>query len=204
MCSASSWSRRTPDRPRPLRRGGPRAPAARPGPRRRVRRARRVDDISRDLHGGRRGGDVAVGQSNGTSFLRPITGGESAEAAPAPQRPHHLDLGRGVPRRRRRLCAVSRVTIAVPGAAGVTRLPGSSDSPPAASVVPTRPRPGRRSLQALQEVGVDRLLLAFTSMAQRRDLPRADRAACGADHHAARRCARLSREATLTVSPITV
>ena len=60
------------------------------------------------------GGDVAVGQSNSTSFLRPITGGEvHAEAAP-------LHSGRttwiwDVEFRddERRLCAVSRVTIAV-------------------------------------------------------------------------------------------
>ena len=59
-------------------------------------------------------GSFAVGQSNSTTFLRPVTEGtvHAAARGPAP-RPHHLGLGRGLHRRRRQLCATSRVTMAV-------------------------------------------------------------------------------------------
>ena len=47
-------------------------------------------------------GSFAVGQSNHTTFLRPVTAGTvHAEAARAAPRAHHLGLGRGLHRRRR-------------------------------------------------------------------------------------------------------
>ena len=47
-------------------------------------------------------GRFAVGKSNSTTFLRPITAGHvNAEGRPAAPRPHHLGLGRELHRRRR-------------------------------------------------------------------------------------------------------